>query len=349
MPKPVLAAVNGPAVGIGCSLALACDLIVARESAYFLLAFVNIGLVPDGGSSLFVPARVGHTRAAEMAMLGERDPGAQGARVGADQPRRRRRRLRRRGRRAGRAARDRPDALLRRQQAPAQRLDLRRDGRAARARGGASSRRWPPRATSWRASRPSWQAPAGVQGVLAPGAEAPRPVHILPPPCTAALDILAGLILPENGASQNADDIAELYALILVMAADRLRRRRGRADLVPDQVQGPPRPRGRPDPRQHAAGDRLDGRRRGDPRLHHRGHLHQAARDQEPGRLGHRREGQPRRRRPRCSPPPTSRSRRRARSSTSSSTASSTCGASSTRARATSRSSPTRRWSSRSA
>jgi 2-(1,2-epoxy-1,2-dihydrophenyl)acetyl-CoA isomerase len=74
MPKPVLAAVNGPAVGIGCSLALACDLIIARESAYFLLAFVNIGLVPDGGSSLFVPARVGHTRAAEMAMLGERVP-----------------------------------------------------------------------------------------------------------------------------------------------------------------------------------------------------------------------------------------------------------------------------------
>jgi 2-(1,2-epoxy-1,2-dihydrophenyl)acetyl-CoA isomerase len=74
MPKPVLAAVNGPAVGIGCSLALACDLIVAKESAYFLLAFVNIGLVPDGGSSLFVPARVGHTRATEMAMLGERIP-----------------------------------------------------------------------------------------------------------------------------------------------------------------------------------------------------------------------------------------------------------------------------------
>jgi 2-(1,2-epoxy-1,2-dihydrophenyl)acetyl-CoA isomerase len=77
MPKPVLAAVNGPAVGIGCSLALACDLIVARESAYFLLAFVNIGLVPDGGSSLFVPARVGHTRAAEMSMLGERIPARQ--------------------------------------------------------------------------------------------------------------------------------------------------------------------------------------------------------------------------------------------------------------------------------
>jgi 2-(1,2-epoxy-1,2-dihydrophenyl)acetyl-CoA isomerase len=72
LPKPVLAAVNGPAVGIGCSLALACDLIVARESAYFLLAFVNIGLVPDGGSSLLVPERVGLARAAEMAMLGER-------------------------------------------------------------------------------------------------------------------------------------------------------------------------------------------------------------------------------------------------------------------------------------
>jgi 2-(1,2-epoxy-1,2-dihydrophenyl)acetyl-CoA isomerase len=72
LPKPVLAAVNGPAVGIGCSLALACDLIVARESAYFLLAFVNIGLVPDGGSSLLLPERVGLARATEMAMLGER-------------------------------------------------------------------------------------------------------------------------------------------------------------------------------------------------------------------------------------------------------------------------------------
>jgi 2-(1,2-epoxy-1,2-dihydrophenyl)acetyl-CoA isomerase len=77
MPKPVVAAVQGPAVGIGLSLALSCDLVVAAESAYFLLAFVNIGLVPDGGSSLFVPARVGATRAAEMAMLGERIPARQ--------------------------------------------------------------------------------------------------------------------------------------------------------------------------------------------------------------------------------------------------------------------------------
>jgi 2-(1,2-epoxy-1,2-dihydrophenyl)acetyl-CoA isomerase len=79
MPKPVLAAINGPAVGIGLSLALAADLIVARESAYLLLAFVNIGLAPDGGSSLFVPERVGFTRAAEMALLGERIPATQAA------------------------------------------------------------------------------------------------------------------------------------------------------------------------------------------------------------------------------------------------------------------------------
>jgi 2-(1,2-epoxy-1,2-dihydrophenyl)acetyl-CoA isomerase len=77
MPKPVVAAVNGPAVGIGMSLAMASDVIVAKESAYFLLAFVNIGLVPDGGSSLFVPERIGFTRAIEMAMLGERVPAPQ--------------------------------------------------------------------------------------------------------------------------------------------------------------------------------------------------------------------------------------------------------------------------------
>jgi 2-(1,2-epoxy-1,2-dihydrophenyl)acetyl-CoA isomerase len=74
MEKPVLASVNGPAAGIGASLALASDLVIAAESAYFLLAFINIGLVPDGGSSLLVPSRVGFARAAEMAMLGERIP-----------------------------------------------------------------------------------------------------------------------------------------------------------------------------------------------------------------------------------------------------------------------------------
>jgi 2-(1,2-epoxy-1,2-dihydrophenyl)acetyl-CoA isomerase len=71
LPKPVVAAVNGPAVGIGCSLALACDLIWAAESAVFGLAFVNIGLVPDGGSTFLVPAAVGKARALEMALLGQ--------------------------------------------------------------------------------------------------------------------------------------------------------------------------------------------------------------------------------------------------------------------------------------
>ncbi|MGH3160196.1 MAG: enoyl-CoA hydratase-related protein [Streptosporangiaceae bacterium] len=74
MPKPVVAAVNGAAAGIGLSLALACDLVVAAESSYFLLAFVNLGLVPDGGSSVLVPARVGFARAAQLALLGERLP-----------------------------------------------------------------------------------------------------------------------------------------------------------------------------------------------------------------------------------------------------------------------------------
>jgi 2-(1,2-epoxy-1,2-dihydrophenyl)acetyl-CoA isomerase len=72
--KPVVAAVNGPAVGIGASLAFACDLVLAAESAFFGLAFVNIGLMPDGGSTLFVPAAVGKARSFQMALLGERIP-----------------------------------------------------------------------------------------------------------------------------------------------------------------------------------------------------------------------------------------------------------------------------------
>jgi 2-(1,2-epoxy-1,2-dihydrophenyl)acetyl-CoA isomerase len=77
LPKPVVTAVNGPAVGIGCSLALAGDLVMAAESAFFGLAFVNIGLMPDGGSTLFVPAAVGKARAFQMALLGERVPAQQ--------------------------------------------------------------------------------------------------------------------------------------------------------------------------------------------------------------------------------------------------------------------------------
>jgi 2-(1,2-epoxy-1,2-dihydrophenyl)acetyl-CoA isomerase len=77
LPKPVVAAVNGPAVGIGCSLALACDLIWAAESAIFGLAFVNIGLAPDGGSTFLVPVAAGKARALEMALLGDPLPASQ--------------------------------------------------------------------------------------------------------------------------------------------------------------------------------------------------------------------------------------------------------------------------------
>ena len=69
---PAATAVRGPAAGIGCSLALAADFCVASETAYFLQAFVNIGLVPDGGASWMLPRLIGRARAAEMMLLGER-------------------------------------------------------------------------------------------------------------------------------------------------------------------------------------------------------------------------------------------------------------------------------------
>src|SRR6201996_8183431 len=75
--KPVIAAVNGVAAGIGCSLALAADMVIAARSAYFLLAFVNIGLSLDGGASQLLRERIGHARAFEMAYLGERVPAEQ--------------------------------------------------------------------------------------------------------------------------------------------------------------------------------------------------------------------------------------------------------------------------------
>jgi 2-(1,2-epoxy-1,2-dihydrophenyl)acetyl-CoA isomerase len=71
---PVITAVNGVAAGIGCSLALAGDFVLAAKSAYFLEAFVNIGLVPDGGATWMLPRQIGKARATEMLMLGERIP-----------------------------------------------------------------------------------------------------------------------------------------------------------------------------------------------------------------------------------------------------------------------------------
>jgi 2-(1,2-epoxy-1,2-dihydrophenyl)acetyl-CoA isomerase len=77
MSTPLVTAVNGAAAGVGCSLALLGDLIVAAEGAYFLQAFRRIGLVPDGGSTYLLPRMIGRARAMEMAMLGDRVPAAQ--------------------------------------------------------------------------------------------------------------------------------------------------------------------------------------------------------------------------------------------------------------------------------
>jgi len=74
---PTVAAVNGPCAGAGMSLALTCDVVLAARSAYFLAAFVNIGLVPDAGASWLLPKRIGSAKAAGMMLLGERIPAEQ--------------------------------------------------------------------------------------------------------------------------------------------------------------------------------------------------------------------------------------------------------------------------------
>jgi 2-(1,2-epoxy-1,2-dihydrophenyl)acetyl-CoA isomerase len=75
-PVPVVSAVNGAAAGIGASLALLADLVVAAESAYFLQAFRRIGLIPDGGATWLLPRLVGKARAMEMMLLGDKLPAA---------------------------------------------------------------------------------------------------------------------------------------------------------------------------------------------------------------------------------------------------------------------------------
>ena len=74
LPMPIVTAVNGPAVGIGLSLALMGDLILAARSAYFLLSFTRIGLVPDGGLTWLLPRAIGVARARELALLAEALP-----------------------------------------------------------------------------------------------------------------------------------------------------------------------------------------------------------------------------------------------------------------------------------
>ena len=77
LPKPVVAVVQGPAAGVGVSLALACDIVLASETAFFMLAFTKIGLMPDGGASALVAAAVGRVRAMKMALLADRIPAAE--------------------------------------------------------------------------------------------------------------------------------------------------------------------------------------------------------------------------------------------------------------------------------
>ncbi len=76
---PVITAINGAAAGVGCSIGLAGDFVLAGKSGYFLQAFVNIGLVPDGGASWMLPRLIGKARATQMMMLGEKIFGEQAA------------------------------------------------------------------------------------------------------------------------------------------------------------------------------------------------------------------------------------------------------------------------------
>lgn len=78
-PLPVIAAVNGPAAGAAANIALACDLVIAAESAYFLQAFARIGLIPDAGGTYWLPHAMGLAKALGAALLAERIPARQAA------------------------------------------------------------------------------------------------------------------------------------------------------------------------------------------------------------------------------------------------------------------------------
>lgn len=82
LPKPIVCRLNGVAAGAGCSLALACDVIVAAEEATLIEVFINIGLVPDSGSSYFLPRTVGMNKAFELCSMGNRVKAAEAVSIG---------------------------------------------------------------------------------------------------------------------------------------------------------------------------------------------------------------------------------------------------------------------------
>lgn len=81
-PFPIVAAVNGLAAGIGSSIALACDVQIAKDTDYFLQAFINVGLMPDGAANELLAASIGRTRALKLLLSGERLPNLEGVRIG---------------------------------------------------------------------------------------------------------------------------------------------------------------------------------------------------------------------------------------------------------------------------
>ncbi len=82
LPKPILCRLNGVAAGAGCSLALACDMIIASEEATLIEVFINIGLVPDSGSAYFLPRLVGMAKAFELCSMGSRVKAAEALQLG---------------------------------------------------------------------------------------------------------------------------------------------------------------------------------------------------------------------------------------------------------------------------
>ena len=82
LPKPIIGKLNGVAAGAGCSLALACDMIIASEEASLIEVFINIGLVPDSGSSYFLPRLVGMAKAFELCALGSKVKAKEAAELG---------------------------------------------------------------------------------------------------------------------------------------------------------------------------------------------------------------------------------------------------------------------------